>query len=110
MIGRRLQPIPEVLTEGPNAGREVMRIPPLIEPGDYCGPVIGYTGDIPAVFFLPPNAKAPGVEARCRGVNHVVSPPHVFRECRDGSLEIRESIGLPCCHCYLDEGHSWRIV
>lgn len=28
-------------------------------PGDYCGPVKGWTGDKPAVFFLKPNALDP---------------------------------------------------
>jgi hypothetical protein len=29
------------------------------EPGDYMGPMMGYTGDVPAVFFLLPNACPP---------------------------------------------------
>lgn len=86
------------------------------KPGDYCGPVSGYTGDKYAVFFLKPNARDPGVPPQARRVQHVVSPPHVFRECADGSLEIRESLGDQHAdgsdgwHGYLDEGHKWRKV
>lgn len=43
MIGRRLP-----LGEWPK------------EPGDYVGPIVGYTGDVPAAFFLKPNARDPG--------------------------------------------------
>ena len=91
------------------------------EPGDYCGPVMGWTGDLPAVFFLKPNARDPDVPARARSLQHVTSPPHTFRECPDGSLEVRESISDKTIgdtdgstsdgwHGYLDEGHVWRQV
>lgn len=87
-------------------------------PGDYVGPVIGYTGELPAVFFLKPNARDPDAPAAAHSVQHVTSPPHVFRECPDGSLEIRESIGdtrrgsseSDGWHGFLDEGHIWRQV
>ncbi len=78
------------------------------------GPITGYTGDAPAVFFLKPNARDSGVEAMTRSIQHAVSPPHTFRECPDGSLEIRESLGdmheggSDGWHGYLDEGHWWR--
>jgi hypothetical protein len=73
------------------------------------------------VFFLKPNARDEGVPAHARSVQHVCSPPHTFRECPDGSLEIRASISNLCTgdvggntddgwHGYLDEGHSWRQV
>jgi len=84
-----------------------------MEPGDYCGPIEGYSGSKPAVFFrlVTPDGDPVG------GVRHVVSPPHVFTEQPDGSLEIRESIltleigksGQPW-HGYLDAGHRWREV
>lgn len=91
------------------------------EPGDYCGPVTGMTGEHPAVFFLKPNARDEDVPPRSRSVQHVTSPPHTFRECQDGSLEIRESISNLVrgdadgssddgWHGYLDEGHRWRQV
>lgn len=76
-------------------------------PGDYCGPLLGYTADRPMVMFRLPNGS----------MGHVCSPPHTFRECPDGSLEIRNSIGHHYTdlagvdrswHGYLDEGHEWR--
>ena len=85
-----------------------------MEPGDYCGPISGYSGDKPAVFFrLPETSEGDPVG----GIRHVVSPPHVFTEQPDGSLEIRESIltletgksGQPW-HGYLDAGNIWREV
>ncbi len=83
-------------------------------PGEYMGPIMGWTGDVPAVFFLKPNARDPDAPKCARAIQHVVSPPHVYRECADGSLEIRESLGddhngvSDGWHGYLDEGHSWR--
>lgn len=102
-------------------GRRVTSIGQITQPGDYYGPVTGYTGDLPAVFFLKPNARDPDAPPRARSVQHVCSPPHRFRECPDGSLEIRESISSRLrrdetgasddgWHGYLDEGHSWRQV
>jgi len=106
MIGRRLQPV---------VGEDGIARPPEFErPGDYCGPLLGFTGDKPAVFYLLPNGRPGDIP------HHVVSPPHTFRECADGSLEIRNSIlhqGFiserepdGSWHGYLDEGHSWREV
>jgi hypothetical protein len=109
MIGRRLSVVDGKLT-----------FPEL--PGDYCGPVYGYTSDLPAVFFLKPNARDANAPPSARSVQHVTAPPHTFRECADGSLEIRNSIGETKTHSigvpdidipdgwhgYLDEGHVWR--
>lgn len=86
------------------------------EPGDYMGPVTNYTNGVPAVFFLKPNARDVDAPKRARRIQHVTSPPHSFRECADGSLEIRESISDMAggggesdgWHGYLDEGHVWR--
>ena len=106
-------------------GRRVASWAEIEQPGDYFGPVTGYTGPapgvsaedyladtslgLPAVFFLLPNSRDEDAPAGQRSVHHVCSPPHVFRECPDGSLEIRESIGaMPYWHGYLDEGHVWR--
>ncbi len=80
MIGRRLPVIP---------GQH----PIPEQPGDYCGPVMGYTADKPAVFFLKPNARDPGAHPRARSVQHVTSPPHVFTEEPDGTLTITASLG-----------------
>jgi hypothetical protein len=99
-------------------GRRVKTVEEIESPGDYCGPVRGYTAGSLACFFLKPNARDPGAPARARSVQHVTFPPHVYRECPDGSLEIRESIGDTAggstesdgWHGYLDEGHVWRQV
>jgi hypothetical protein len=51
----------------------------------------------------------------------VCSPPHTFRECADGSLEIRNSTSSLLrgdttgasddgWHGFLGEGHSWRLA
>lgn len=110
MIGRRLPVRPD--------GTPTM--PEL--PGDYCGPVRGQVSDpsLQTVFFLKPNARDPDAPKHARSVQHVVSPPHVFTEMPDGSLEIRESIsdhrarqpdlGSDGWHGYLDRGHVWRRV
>lgn len=62
------------------------------QPGDYMGPINGYTGDKPAVFFLKPNSRDPDVPAHARSIQHVISPPHVFTEEHDGTLTITASI------------------
>jgi hypothetical protein len=100
-------------------GRRVRDLAAVDRPGDYYGPVTGYTGTLPAVFFLKPNARDENVPPCARGVQHVCSPPHTFRECPDGSLEIRPSISNLMrgdttgasddgWHGFLDEGHVWR--
>jgi len=67
--------------------------PDLKQPGDYCGPLIGWTADRPAVFFLKPNANDPQAPKRAHYIQHVCSPPHRFTEEMDGTLTIRDSIG-----------------
>lgn len=62
-------------------------------PGDYCGPVKGFTDILPAVFFLKPNARDPDAPRRARAIQHVTSPPHQFIENTDGTLTIMNSIG-----------------
>lgn len=110
MKGRRI-PVPE--------SGDFNEVIPLMGPGDYCGPMKGYTGDKPCVFFMKPNAWDENIPChRSRRVQHVVSPPHTFRECSDGSLEIRASISDHAgtgsesdgWHGFLDEGHIWRQV
>ena len=95
MIGRRLKPINGEL-------------PPFadFQAGDYCGPVSTYTAGVPIVFYRLPTTYM--------SFGHCASPPHKFRECDDGSLEIRESIlhksQFGTWHGYLDEGNVWREV
>lgn len=102
-------------------GRRVQSLAEIEHPGDYWGPVKGYTGDLEACFFLKPNARDEGVPAQARSMQHVCFPPHAYRECEDGSLEIRPSISNLLAgdvggasddgwHGYLDEGHVWRQV
>lgn len=90
------------------------------EPGDYCGPVTGWTGDVPAVLFLKPNARDEGVPPRARSVGYVTAPPHTFIEESDGTLTIRPSISDRTVHDkagetsdgwhgYLEHG-IWRQV
>jgi hypothetical protein len=71
------------------------------EPGDYYGPVVGWTGDKAAVFFFLPLIRDVDGHPEARAMHHVVSPPHKFKEEYDGSLTIRESIGAgPSGHYY----------
>ncbi len=79
-----------------------------LQPGDYCGPVIHRTSGNPAVYFKHPGSHP-------HGLAHCESPPHVFRECSDWSLEIRESLLVDSgargtWHGFLDEGNVWREV
>lgn len=101
-------------------GRRVASFAEIERPGDYFGPTTEYTS-IPAVFFLKPNARDKDAPLAARSVQHVCSPPHTFRECPDGSLEIRASISNLMrgdtdghtddgWHGYLDEGNIWRQV
>jgi hypothetical protein len=102
-------------------GRRVTAMADIERPGDYFGPVKGYTGDLEACFFLKPNARAEDARPVTRSIQHVCFPPHTYRECPDGSLEIRASISNLMAgdttgasddgwHGYLDEGHVWRQV
>jgi hypothetical protein len=109
------------MSERITTGRRVASMEEIERPGDYYGPDTDYTGGVPAVFFLKPNARDEGVPPRARSVNHVCFPPHTYRECPDGSLEIRPSISNLIrgdttgqsddgWHGYLDEGNRWRQV
>lgn len=88
------------------------QFPSLEQAGDYAGPVMGFSGPVPAVFFLKPNSRDPGVPPRARSVQHVTSPPHVFTEEPDGTLTITASISdlagpgseSDGYHCYLTKG------
>lgn len=82
------------------------------------GPIMGYTDDKPAVYFLKPNARDEDAPAHARSVQHVTSPPHVFLENPDGTLTIFASIsdmrgdhseGSDGWHGYLTRG-EWDKV
>lgn len=101
-------------------GRRVATFDGLERAGDYTGPhpAGGYPeGDRPTVWFLLPVHQGAGKFDRPTegsGVHAATSPPWTFRECGDGSLEIRASIGCGpqpyYWHGYLDEGSTWRQV
>lgn len=103
-------------------GRRVEHMADLERGGDYC-----FVADQlhrvdpetqepverrPTIFFLLPAARDEATEGGMRSVHKVCEPPHVFRHCDDGSIEVRESIACggdpPYWHGYLDEGHIWR--
>ena len=106
------------MSEKLTPARRVATVEEIKQAGDYCGPIEGYTGPgMESCFFLLPNARDEGLEfpeapigrAGHRSIHHVNFPPHAYRECPDGSLEIRASIGaMPYWHGYLDEGNVWR--
>jgi hypothetical protein len=103
-------------------GRRVFSFDAIERAGDYFGPVDEGNADgsitSRGVWFLLPiheGSNPYGRPTRGSGLHRVSEPPWVFRECDDGSLEIRESIacgrGEPdgeYWHGYLDEGHIWR--
>lgn len=105
------------MSEPITIGRRVAAVADLELPGDYSGPHPVGPGRV-GVWFLKPNARDPDAAPRARSVQWVSIPPHTYRECPDGSLEIRASIGDTVrgggasdgWHGYLDEGHVWRDV
>jgi hypothetical protein len=99
-------------------GRRVLTIGDLVRPGDYCGPIetqVHADGRTELrMYFLAPNTL-PHDTGRYTGLACIAFPPHTYRECSDGSLEVRASILCyeaghrhPPWHGYLDEGHVWR--
>lgn len=96
--------------------RRVVSFDDVQQAGDYSGPhpVDSATGQIQQVWFLLPVHEGNKYEHSHEGcgIHGVHSPPHRFRECKDGSLEIRDSIGCGpkpyYWHGYLDEGNVWR--
>jgi hypothetical protein len=96
--------------------RRVHSFDELQLPGDYWLTTIDDHGkDVPEVFFLLPIHTGFDMYDHSRegcGVHGVTQPPWTFRECPDGSMEIRPSIGCGgqpyYWHGYLDEGNVWR--
>jgi hypothetical protein len=93
--------------------------------GDYTGPHMVTVDreeekELQYVWFLLPihnGADKYDHHERGDGLHGIASPPWVFRECGDGSLEVRDSIacgrresGGEYWHGYLDEGNTWRQV
>lgn len=107
------------MTPRTSVGRRVATRSEIELPGDYCGPVpISVKGEtIQACFFLLPIARDDEALPEARSLHQVWFPPHTYRECADGSLEIRASIGAGPggeegyhWHGFLDEGHLWREI
>ena len=97
-------------------GRRVATIAEIEQAGDYCGPIRHPDDGTESCWFLLPIARDEGVESGARSMHRVAFPPHTYRECPDGSLEIRNSIaslrgdGSHIWHGFLDEGHVWRTA
>lgn len=106
-------------------GRRVETFDEIERAGDYClGAVDDHGTTRRFVWFLLPIHEGETKydrPTRGSGIHGVGEPPWTFRECADGSIEIRASIacgrhdvddaGVPLgeyWHGYLDEGHSWR--
>lgn len=98
--------------------RRVPTLDDLERAGDYTGPhpiILSEGVEGKVVYFLLPIHV--GVDkfdhaTQGSGLHGVYEPPWTFRECEDGSLEIRASIGCGppqyYWHGYLDEGNVWR--
>lgn len=118
-------------------GRRVATEDDIEKAGDYCLSLVTVQGhDVPQVWFLLPLHEGkerteigPDGEpytisgvydhpTEGSGLHGVSSPPWTFRECEDGSVEVRASIlsgktderPEGYWHGYLDCGHQWRRV
>lgn len=103
-------------------GRRVQTFDEITRAGDYFGPVpVKYPDGIrPEVWFLLPIHEGKTMfdhVTRGSGLHGVSQPPWTFRECADGSVEIRASIACgrrepegEYWHGYLDEGNVWRTA
>lgn len=102
-------------------GRRVATFDDIEQAGDYCLDEINDHGTSKRCvwFLLPIHQGATKYERPTRGsgIHMITEPPWVFRECEDGSVEIRESIACgrhepegEYWHGYLDRAHVWRQV
>ena len=101
-------------------GRRVESKDDLSKAGDYCLTTIEVEGveRRHLWFLLPLHVEGTSIHSRAAvgsGLHGITEPPWTFRECADGSIEVRASIacgrGGPhgeYWHGYLDEGHVWR--
>lgn len=99
-------------------GRRVASVAEIVQPGDYYLNEHGTAGkDDRALWFWLPVNDPNRFDGRPQ-LNRITEPPWTFRECADGSIEVRASIltytatpePVPLWHGYLDEGHVWRSV
>lgn len=108
-------------------GRRVPTFDDIERAGDYSGPhdldVSDPDGAKRAIWFLLPiheGATKFDRPTRGSGIHGVYEPPWSFRECDDGSVEIRASIACgrhdidgtgehlgEYWHGWLNEGHQW---
>lgn len=103
-------------------GRRVATMGDAELPGDYClvteGDWVGPNGEPRIYFRLPLDSTDPRLdEPGGRSLACVQEPPHTFRHCPDGSVEVRASIlthfgtgGAQSWHGFLSEGHQWAEV
>lgn len=96
-------------------GRRVATLDDIERAGDYCTSWMddGGTRKRSLWFLLPIHEGDKFNHAPGCGLRVITEPPWTFRECADGSVEVRASIyctpGEPGeWHGYLDEGHEWR--
>src|SRR5260221_212200 len=117
---RHLRPDHRRRAGGQVIGRRVASFDALERAGDYFRPDdVKYPDGVrQQVWFLLPIHEGETMydhPTLGSGLHGVSSPPWTFRECPDGSLEIRASIACgghypegEYWHGYLDEGHVWR--
>ena len=105
-------------------GRRVDSMAAIERPGDYYLNEAGTVGaNDRALWFCLPIDDPAGIDTELPdGTTYkrspllrITEPPWTFRECPDGSIEVRASIltyqmdgTTPRWHGYLDEGHAWR--
>lgn len=79
--------------------------------GEYYGPIVGLTGDMPAVFFIPPWVEVKQAQMPSpHQFGHVTSPPHTFIEESDGTLTIAEAVGSGLWQARLTKGVWYPVV
>lgn len=109
-------PVDEVNAADAKIGTAVWFLLPTADP---LAPFAHYSDEIEDILAEvkadPVGMRAAFAAKRMNGLHRVSEPPWTFRECPDGSLEIRASIlcgqGDPegaYFHGFLDEGHVWR--
>lgn len=109
------------MSAGTTVGRRVASFDDLAHAGDYYLDTIEDHGVTKRhVWFLLPihEGETPfDRPTRGSGLHGISEPPWTFRECSDGSIEIRASIACgrhdpegEYWHGYLDEGHIWRSL
>lgn len=103
--------------------RRVATVDDITQAGDYCLDQVQVQGELrPHLWFLLPIHEGDSKFSRPTpgsGLHGITDPPWTFRECDDGSVEVRASIltwepagtnprGREVWHGFLDEGNIWR--